>query len=281
MSRTSPPLRPSSPQPAAPGPRPRLSQSMSQDPVAGSRSQAPVSRPSVQPPAPARWRNVGGAVVRARLIDLPGSQTAAWLGSAFVATSTSGSYPGKWERFAAYCRHGGSTHCPPRQPLSAHTFGSVYDGAKIAGPSLQQYVAPIRLRHDLAGVHPNPAADPLVAAVLDGLACTDCTRVGKAPKRYLPLPAVFAGGAIRRCLSRMHGPGWALFCGDAQVVTSFLLMARPSCICALRCCHIHIHLTAESFVYKGDEEGPGPTRIVSIPVFGPTRSRLYVLSVVL
>lgn len=43
---------------------------------------------------------------------LPGARTAAWLGGAVVAATTSGSYQGKWLRFVRFCRAGGVSALP-------------------------------------------------------------------------------------------------------------------------------------------------------------------------
>lgn len=109
----------------------------------------------------------------------------------------------------------------------------------------------------------------------------DHTRVGPAPTRYLPLPVVVAGGAMRVCSNRTHAPGLVLFCGDAPVATGFLIMAHPSFIWALGRGHVRwysLHLTVKLAVYKGNEAGRGPTRIVTIPAFGPTDHLLLFFS---
>lgn len=112
----------------------------------------------------------------------------------------------------------------------------------------------------------------LVIAVKAGFTRMDCTRAGHPPPiRFLPLPAVFPGRARRICLHRTHESDSILFCGDAHVFSSFLLLTRPSSVRASRHGHVAVSrlcITLELQVYKGDETGSEPARVVSIPVFG-------------
>lgn len=93
-------------------------------------------------------------------------------------------------------------------------LGSLFDSNGIAGVSLGQYVAPMALKHNVAGYFPLPTKSLLMLAVRDGLARLDRARGGHAPASCLPPPAVAAWNTLQRCLSQPLSP---TFSEDAQV----------------------------------------------------------------
>lgn len=88
---------------------------------------------------------------------------------------------------------------------------------------------------------------------------------------FLPLPAVVADTSLRRCLARTCAPGSSRFVGDSQVAAGLLLMARPSTVRASRRANVDLaqrFFAVELEVYEGEEAGPDPTRVFTVPVSG-------------
>lgn len=100
-------------------------------------------------------------------------------------------------------------------------LGALFEGGRIAGGSIRQYLAPIAQRHVQCGYVPPPTDAKRVELVKSGFRREDYARRGPRV-RHLPSPAAAAHGSLQRvlrardCLNEQD---------DAAVDAGFALMA--------------------------------------------------------
>lgn len=221
---------------------------------------------------PSAWRHDTRHVGLHRFGSGKSALSAAALLGAAVARTTAGGYGRHWDRFVQFCKTERVSFLPATPETVACYLGHLFAGTRVAGGSIRQYLAPISHRHIQYGYVPPPTEAPVVGLVKSGYRRADHGRRG--PRiRHVALPCAVPYAALRRLMHpAMVVWGRAEF-GDAEVVAGMQLMARPSSVRALHSSDISFDTAASRVVvrlrvFKGDDKGFSPTRIVAIPFDG-------------